>query len=1076
LECELNRLAEVILGKSLICCDSIGVIVADDRCKQETLVRLPKKSDRSCYPARRIARALPVTFVWLAAFPSPLLALDPEKVLTQYQHTAWTRMNGSEPIPAPPITALAQTDDGYLWVGTQKGLWRFDGVRFESSWLATGDSLPSEDIWSLCATRDGALWIGTAKGLCKLEHGRLFRYATANDAASGSIRALFEDHFGTLWAGSGGYRNSGLIHFDGSQIKTYGVSDGLPDVGVNCIFEDHERNLWVGTRRGLCRWRPGRPQVFLTNPPAVVESITENEEGQLVIVKFGSPSILKMVNGRFEPVAASRLEGRISQWVALTDRADKNLWLGSFSEGLIRINRLGVHRLDRKDGLSASGVQVLFEDREGNLWVGTRGGLDRFRDTKIPRVSVSEGLSEDIVTALCASRSGGALVGTANGGLDWIHGSEIQHIGRSAGLPSLTVFSLFENTDGTLWIGTSAGLVFGAPGRFRPVRGPRKEALRRVTAITGDRSGNIWAFDGHEGLLRVGPHTAEPVRLDLPRQNDLYPLLADRKNRLWAGYYQGVLAMVEGERVTRFDERNGLSRGPILALSEDGEGAIWAGTGGGLNRFRNGRWTTWTTANGLPSGGIYSIVNNGPKNLWLRTETAVVRLNGEELSRQGDGSPQRLSLLDYYSAADDVPVQARAVLGQPRAAQSLDGRFWFATEEGVSVINQGRVRKNTRPPNVVLERLTVDNRVMALDAKTSNPLTFRGRELQFDFTALSLTDPKNVLFRYQLQGFKDEWVDAGTRRQAFYTNLPPGSYKFRVVACNNDGVWNTTGTSLEFVLLPAFYQTRWFQLLCFAAACGLLWTAYVLRMAKFRREFEVRMNERVGERLRIARELHDTLLQSVVGASLQLDALANRLPGSVGWARDALAHIRKQIDQALREVRQSVRVLRSASVAPDFVSVLREFGEHAAPQGTVFGMHVEGAVRRPGADVEDQLLRIGQEAITNAFRHSGATELAVRVSFEPRHVRLSITDNGRGIDPALLKAGRPGHFGIATMRERAECINAVFDIDTRKGGGTTVNVRVDGRRFLGLWNRPSRIWAALTALARPRTDDKFERS
>jgi len=964
---------------------------------------------------------------------SPNWALDPQKALTQFYHTSWVPKDGFD---MPPIGALAQTEDGYLWIGTNKGLWRFDGLRFFHWQPAPGETLPGDEISALHPARGGGLWIGSPNGISRLLGGRL----TTFPIPGAIIRTLFQNRAGDLWAGMSGSA-AGLARLSGDRMLRFGLRDGLPDSRVTSIFEDRKGSLWVGTRGGLCRWSPGRPEVYLSSPPVEIYGVTEDDSGHLIVTTSGNPSVLRLNGGRFEPALHLSVRAGIFPRIALRDR-DGTIWMGTVSEGLLRVRNATVDRFTRKDGLSGSGIDALLEDREGNLWIGTRGGLDRVRDSKMTRFSTGEGLSDDLVTAVASGASDVVWAGTAGAGLNRIENGVVTQL--QSGLPGRSILSVYQSSKDDVWVGTTGGLAVLKSGRFVPVLGPGRIRLDRVTVITRGLDETVWIADARQGLFRIVRGVVEPVTVNgiSAIQSDIYSLLSDQQGRLWIGCFHNNLTMLSGTALTRFTPANGGLPGAVLSLTEDAGGSIWAAGPGGVGRFREGRWTVWNAKSGLPDSGVQAVIEDRVGGIWLTSSKVLLRADAAELRSQPDGHPKPIRF-DIYDFVDGIRARADIVRSQPQVAKSPNGALWFAGDYGVGTIQPARLQRNTLPPPVVVESFKAAGREFDLANSHAGDFSFQTRELQFDFTALSLTAPETIRFRYRLEGYDPHWVDAGSRRQAFYTNLPPGSYRFAVIACNNEGICGQSKTALNVVLLPPFYLRWWFQITCVFLFSAILLAIYRMRLSQIAHQFELRVQARLGERNRIARELHDTLLQSVVGISLQLKAMSQRLPED-NQDREGLERLRRHVDSSIREARQSVMALRSpASARRDLITAFQEQGATATAGQTIrFHMSTEGTPQSFPPELEEQLLRIGQEAFANAVSHSRCSHLHLHLTCTRRSIQLRIADNGTGIDPETLAAGRPGHFGLRGMKERAESMGGQLEIASQAGKGVAITLTV----------------------------------
>jgi ligand-binding sensor domain-containing protein/signal transduction histidine kinase len=983
-------------------------------------------------------------------------ALDPALDVSQYAHTAWKVRDG---FPKGAVRSIAQTPDGYLWLGTEFGLLRFDGVR-NVPWRPPSDQqLPSSEIWSLLAARDGTLWIGAAKGLVSWKDGRLTDYA---ELAGRFIFRLIEDHEGRVWVGAGGVPTGRLCAIHNGAVQCYG-DDGSFGIAVFGLNEDSKGNLWVGVSNGLWRWRPGPPKFYsLPGEPNGVQSFAEDDDGTLLI---GTRSgIRRFVDGRTE---AYSLTGTIEQfWVnrLLRDR-DGSLWIGTYDRGLMHIHRGKTDVFAPSDGLTSEGVLTFFEDREGNIWVSTVNGLDRFRDSVVATLTVKQGLSNVHVQSVLAARDGSVWLATRSVMNRWNNGQiSIYSIpatqpaqpmisgARPDGLPKqLTPNSLFEDDRGRIWVSTYRGLSYLEGARFVPVSDVPEG---NVTAIAHDTIGNLWIVNDHVGLFQLagGSVIRQITWASLGRKDLGTALIADPlQGGLWLGFYQGGVAyLTDGQIRASYTIADGLGEGRVNHLRLDQDGALWVATEGGLSRLKNGRVITLTTKNGLPCDVIHWTMEDGANALWLSTACGLVRVARPELDAWSVDS-RRTIRATVFDSSDGVRILARGFNYSPQVTKSSDGKLWFTCLGGVSVFDPRRLRINQLPPPVYIEQIIADRRTYdpaaAADGLMRLPPLIR--DLAIDYTALSLAAPEKVLFRYKLEGRDHDWQDAGARRQAFYNDLPPGNYRFRVMACNNSGVWNEAGAFLDFSIAPAYYQTTWFLLSCVAAFMALLAALYQLRLRQVARQFNLRLEGRVSERTRIARDLHDTLLQSFQGALLKFHAVTRMLPDRPDEARQKLESVIDQAEEAIVEGRDAVQGLRSSTVVTnDLARAITTLGEELAADQTGqncpdFRVTMEGASRDLVPLVRDEVYRIASEALRNAFRHAQARRIEVEILYARRQLRLWVSDNGKGIDPKVLaEGGREGHYGLAGLNERAKVVGGKLAIWSKSDSGTEVELTI----------------------------------
>jgi len=967
-------------------------------------------------------------------FSGPLSALEPTHSITEYAHTAWT---GQHSQLTGSVFALAQTPDGNLWVGTEFGLFRFDGVRFLSWRSPPGKHLLSEYIYALAAGRDGSLWIGTRGGLSRCKGDQLQHYPLSKTSAGTGVTSILVDRGGTPWVGTAGYNSGGLCRVERDLLRCYGNNDGLPGFALS-LLEDRVGNLWVGGL-GLSRWKPGASRIEPSyGPLGMIYSIAEDHQGEIWVSTSRKGGVKHLVAGKFVPYRFPAGQ-KIQPGALLSDR-DGGLWIGTKGQGLVHLYEGRMDRFTQADGLSNDYVRSLFEDREGNIWAATDGGLDRFRDLPITTISKREGLSQNTVGSVFASKDGGVWVGTA-GGLNRLQDGKISRYDKHDGLPSDSIMAIFEEQGGRLWVDSRMGLAYSQQGRFHALDHSLATNIRLITAAAEDRDRCVWLSDPEQGLIRMWDrHVAEVVPWSQFENRQAWALEPDPDDGgLWLGFAQGGIAYYKSGRAIRwYTAAAGLGQGAVTDLHFARDGTLWIATEQGLSRLLNGHIATLTTVNGLPCDRIHGMVEDDNGALWLNTACGLVRVAASDLSGWS-ASPQSRVPVRIYNADDGMRTHPTPVGYFRSAAKSKDGRLWFAVFDGVAVIDPLRLAENRLPPPVQIEQITAGQTAYPIHSRLElPPLT---KELEIDYTALSFTDPDRVRFHYRLEGFDKDWVDAGARRQAVYTNLPPERYRFRVIACNNDGVWNESGASFEFSIQPAFFQTNWFRFVCATGLALLLWGLHGLRLRRMAAQMNIRFEERLAERTRIAREIHDSLLQNLAGFGLQLDGLSKTVSAP---ARDRLRELRQQAEQCLREAREFVWDLRSPALEEkDLFAALREAGEEVITGKPIqFHTTVSGDCRPATPKLQQQLRRIVQEATRNAVRHSQAREINMDVAYlDTGWMRVQMRDDGHGFD--LEKAsGKMGHWGLAIMRERALQIGAELRISTAPGRGTEIEIVV----------------------------------
>ncbi|HMD98431.1 MAG TPA: two-component regulator propeller domain-containing protein [Terriglobia bacterium] len=993
---------------------------------------------------------------------SPAVALNPSLDISQYAHTVWTLRDGFFP---GYIEAMAQTRDGYLWLGTESGLVRFDGVRFVPWKSPAGERLPGSFITGLLAARDGSLWIGTRGGLARWKDGKLTDYP---ELAGHRVDALVEDRAGTVWS-SAGWEDpaSQLCAIESSRVQCYG-NDGSLGKGVSSLYDDRDGKLWVAAETGLWRWRPGPPKLYpVRDSHGLIHSLIGDDNGTILIAM--SRGVERLVDGKPESYPLPAVGRQLQPTSLLRDR-NGGLWIGTLAQGLLHLHQGRMDRFTQANGLSSDTVSSIFEDHEGDIWVATLSGLDRFRDLAVTTISVKQGLSNDYVQSVLATRDGGVWLGTLNGLNRWKDGTvtiyrkhRTQAVSRVAStsvvrevidndLPRGGVQSLFQDSRGRVWVFTKDGLAYFEDGRFTPVRAAGDGS---TLSVAGDNLENLWISNVNRGLLHLlRGKVVEALPWTKFGGRYATSLVFDPLGGgLWLGFAQGGVSYFKDGQVRKsYASVDGLGDGWVIGLQLDRDGTLWASTEGGLSRVKNGRVATLNDKNGLPCNTIRATVEDDSHALWMYTACGLVRIARAELDGWAaavDKDPKRTVQITAFDNSDGAPSHLVHSGFTPLVAKSADGRLWFATFEGVRVIDPRQISFNPLPPPVHIEQVTADR--ITYEATSQLRLPSLVRDLQIDFTALSLVAPEKVRFRYRLEGRDRDWQDVGSRRQAFYTDLPPANYHFRVTASNNSGVWNQAGASWDFSTAPAYYQTNWFRLACAAVFAALLWCLYWLRLRRVALQFNMRLEERVGERTRIAGELHDTLLQSFQGLMLRFQTVVELLPGRPLEAKQALEVALERADEAIGEGRDAVHELRSSRlVGNDLVQAVTAIGEEfaandASGHAAKFRMVVEGAPRTLRLILRDEIYQIGREALWNAFRHAQARLIEAEIAYSRSTLRLRIRDDGIGINPIVLdQGGRAGHWGLPGMRERAQRIGGRLDLWSRLGGGVEIELSIPG--------------------------------
>ena len=1004
--------------------------------------------DRNCDRAAKVripSRGLWALIIVAVALAASAAALDPERAISQYGHTAWRVQDG---VFNGTPNVIAQTTDGYLWIGTETELVRFDGVRFVPWTPPAGKSLPNSSIYSLLGARDGSLWIGSGSTLSRWKDDALVNYADTN----GRVNAILEDQQGAIWATRSRISDGRgpLCLVEDVKLRCYGDADGIPLPYGGSLAQDQLGNLWIETNGELCRWKPGSPattyfvnQAELSGGGIGLWKLASGHDGSIWasinLPKVG-PSLQHFIQGVWKRYILPPLLGVDPGITAVFVDRDNVLWLGTASRGIYRIFDGNTDHFGGGDGLSSDSVQSFYQDREGNLWVVTSEGIDRFHDLPVVSFTIRQGLTTDDASSVLASRDGTLWIGNL-GSLDSLKGDKTTTVRSANPVPGQKVTSLLEDHMGRLWVGVAGGLTIYEGGRFHPINRADGSALGGIVAITEDTEHTIWAeaIGTPTRLVRIQDME---VREEIapPRLPRARSLATDLKSGIWLGLFNGDLARYRGGQLETLYKKQGSDNQPIQNLLVDADGSVWAATPKGLLHWKDGKAQTLSSENGLPCDSVISLLKDLNGSIWLYTACGVVSIVDSELEKwwQEPDSRVKLRVFDAVDGAQPALSNFR-----PPAARSSDGRLWFVNGSIVQMVDPGRLHENSTPPPVHIEKIIADRKSYRPGENLGLPsLT---RDLEIDYTALSFVAPQKVRFRYKLEGRDADWQDPQTRRQAFYSDLRPGHYRFRVIACNNDGVWNESGASLNFRLLPAFYQTKWFFLLCVAAVGGMTWAAYRWHIRQVAARLDSQFEERLAERTRIAQDLHDTLLQGFLSASMQLHVANDQLPGD--WpAKPIVSRVLELMGQVIDDGRNAVRGLRS-SVAEStdleqaFSRILPELGVERAID---FKVIVEGSARPLHPVIRDEAYRIGREALANAARHSQAKAIEVELEYSDHELRLLVRDNGCGIDQQVLRSGRDGHWGISGMRERAERIGGKLKVWSRLADGTEVELSVPG--------------------------------
>ena len=979
---------------------------------------------------------LTLLLLMLAAGPAP--ALDPARKIAQYKHTSWTVDDGA---PAN-VRALAQTPDGYLWLGTDTGLYRFDGVTFELVSDAQGTSSREPAVTALMTSRSGELWVGHIDGRITSMRGNVIRDQSP-PRLQAPIWRMTEDLDGVVWASTGDFTFPFIRYRAG---RWSGISTGPGNRPPSALAVGRDGTLWIVLESEVLFRRPGSMRIQRTGERFATNAGIAVDAAGNVWASGADGGTRRVAHGR----QRDRTGATTPAYDALSKSGsrqilfDRNgsLWGTTGSSGIFRIRspeqasiggrpNPGEEIYADKDGLSSDLTSALYEDREGNIWVGTAAGLDRFRPAN---VVLETGIAPH-------SRWGYVLFSDSRGVIHAVDsdtayrvrpGGEAEVVMRGLNNPQ----TLCEASDGAVWLSSNDGMFRSTGDGFTKVPGP--PAKFNYTDCARDGRGNLWFSLVGKGFLRLGSDGWSHFPADQTKINPSVFL---------PGREGGLLAYVRGDGLKRVDfplvasvwPDQDMPGGNVRVLYQ-GDRHVLIGNASGLARLNNGRVEVlrgsapWLT-------GVTGLLETPQGDTWVLATGSIARVSSAAL-RGAFGNAAAVLRPEIFDRLDGLPPTA-SFYSKNSAVRGGDGRIWFITSEGIVWIDPANIARNELAPPVTITALTANGQ------RHVNPVAMElpdgTSRLEIGYTGLSLSTPERVRFRYRLDGVDENWVDPGTRRQAFYTNLGPGDYRFHVLAANNDGVWNRTGATVHFSIPPTFFQSRTFLLLCLIAAALILWLLYAVRLRRLAAGIRSRLEERLRERERIARELHDTLLQGVQGLILKFQSVADEISPHQRAHAELLAAL-DRADEIVAEGRDRVRGLRSSEHRNALPEAMGDSAERLlARSGITVAVTTDGILRELRPVVADEILRIGDEALFNIDRHSQASTATIGISYGRRGLTVRITDDGVGIPPQILETGRDGHFGLVGMRERASRIGGELSVTSVPGGGTRVIMVVPAR-------------------------------
>lgn len=984
--------------------------------------------------------------VFLLACPLPCAshALDaPPGLSSSVTRRIWRAQDG---LPDQTVQAFAQTSDGYLWIGTKGGLLRFDGARFVEYDHANTPGLGESSVNCLLATGNGSLWIGTEGGGLYHYRGGVFRAIPTEDGHSDSfVRFIFKDTRGRLWVGG----DQGLFRVSGDHLERIDGSHGVPAIFVRAIAEDAQANIWVGGTL-LLRIGPHGKVLQVPFPGGPNHNLVTTIGSRGGDLWFGTLSGLRMLDADGHLHTVGNPDWTIQ---TLQQSSDGALWIGTLGNGVLRYDDGSFERAVAPNDLPSNTVFAIFEDREHDMWLGTQSGMERLTASPVTILPFPVAADTQFET-IYGDRDG--TVWCAATHLFHIRGDRVE-LATIPGLPPGTrVRTLLRDRSGTLWVGTDGQGVFhiGSHGaRQYAVYNGMGNNFPRVLLQAAD--GSIWV--GTDG--GVSHITANGVFSYNTPQGLAYfsvtALLEDTKGALWIGTSRGLSDLCSGRFVQNAATRT-LSREKIWSLYQDESGALWIGTSNGLYRFQHGALTRYSTQQGLPENVIYQVLGDDAGHLWLSSPGSVAEIDREALAAQLTHShPPPLSVMLYPIAQDFGSAVLYSGM-QPAGFLDAHGNAWFPSNKGAVRIRAAHVPHSAVAHfPVVIDSLSVDG--LARPIAQSVILSPGTARVEVGFAAILLRSQQGLRYRYRLEGFDRTWNDAYGSHVASYTNLHPGTYRLRVQAYEVSNPSAIAQASLTLVQQPHFYKTEWFALLCVFAIVLLILAAHRLRM----RQVAMRFQAVLEERNRLAREMHDTLIQDCAGVSALLEAVSKLDFADKALCHELIDHARQQVTTTIDETRSAVWDLRHSSLQGENIQIQLAIGEVARETQNRVGLPVEciisgEAFPLSGSDAHEVLM-IVREAFANAARHAKAGRLQVRLHFSPGSLKINIEDDGIGF--AILEEPAQHediHYGLRGMRERADKLDAVFSLESVPGAGTKISLTLPRRTRVELRNSPRR--------------------
>jgi signal transduction histidine kinase/ligand-binding sensor domain-containing protein len=1024
---------------------------------------------------QQFGRLLLLLLPCLIALEGPtLFGLDRDVQIDQLHHTAWTADNAT----VGETKQVVQTSDGFLWLLTSDDrLLRFDGIRFEPIETAMAGVLPTgehrwDDVFTIEVVPDGGLWIGHALPRVDLvKNGQVHTFSTENCFPNAPIERMVRDHDGVLWIGTPG----GLGRLQDSQCDSIGPSWGYSGGRLVALLVDRAGTLWVKSQDGRLFFLRHGAKAFEINA-----SGSGNSEAESALAQAPDGSIWQATSFGIQRILQGRDDHPGIRGPMLGPHAAVSRILFDRDGALWFVMQDGIHRIPYPDrlvpwqprrgenipaksltpsvkadgsfqtftieqGLSSDVIWNLFQDREGDIWTATGAGVDRFRNNAFIRAPLK------------TTQQGQFTFATGERGTVWAANwasplfNLADRVLTTHPFTEQNISALYRDPSGVVWVGTLGKPIWHSSGSgFVRAGWPDGEIKTYVRAMSMDRAGGLWVSLATGGVFRLaeGAWTRQNDRLGIPASIAVYAIVTDDQGRVWFDMGRRIYVL-DGDQVRKFDHSNGLEIGYATVIEVKGM-HTWLGGLFGVALLMDNHFQVIKGVGGEVFHVTSAIIERPDGEVWVNTGSGAVRIPASEVQK-AIRDPAYQVRFQRFDALDGLDGKATYWIPVPTAIAGLDGKLWFSTNKGVFWVDPERTatHRNLERPPVYVTSITSAGKRFPISDRLQLPA--HTDSIQIDYTALSLAIPERVNFRYRLEGVDRQWQDAGTRRQSFYTNLSPGDYRFQVIASNEDGVWNDAGAVLRFVTFAAWYQTLWFRCLCAIAILGALWSLYLLRLTKVTADINARLSERLKERERIARELHDTLLQSFQGLVLHFQRARNLLPARPMEAVERLDTALERAESAIAEGRNAIHDIRSSALVDgDFAQAMTAVGEELSAGDiskdlATFNVVVEGSVKPLDPILRDEMYRIAREALRNAFSHAAAHHIEAEIAYGEKLFRVRIRDDGKGVDARVLDQGeRAGHWGLPGMRERAEQVGGQLKVWSEAGAGTEIELSVPG--------------------------------